>query len=197
MVGINQFDPAVGAVKNDLTIGRYDVVMDTGPGYETKRIEGAEAMIDLLKTPLAEPIAKVGADLVVRNMDFAGASDLADRLAVTTPQGMEKVMEGLPKQAQTIVKSLMTQMDQLKQQNQVLAADLKYGLTKTHLQETSRQDIEQMKDRRAERDTATDAGYQGVRYQIEWTYADCGGRDQGRGRTTQHPCRGQASQGRG
>ena len=60
MVGINQFDASIGRVKNDLTVGRYDVVMDTGPGYETKRIEGAEAMIDLLKTPLAEPIAKSG-----------------------------------------------------------------------------------------------------------------------------------------
>jgi len=85
MVGINQFDPALGKVKNDLTVGRYDVVMDT------------------------------------------------------TPQGMQKVMDGLPKEAQTVVKSLMTQMNQLQQQNQQLAADLKYGLTKTHLQETSRQ----------------------------------------------------------
>ena len=55
MVQINTPDPATMEVKNDLTVGRYDVVMDTGPGYETKRLEGAEAMIDLLKTPLANP----------------------------------------------------------------------------------------------------------------------------------------------
>jgi len=45
--------------------GRYDVVMDTGPGYETKRLEGAESMLELLKTPLAEPIVKVGSDVIV------------------------------------------------------------------------------------------------------------------------------------
>ena len=96
---------------------------------------------------------KVGADLVVRNMDFAGASDLADRLSVTTPQGMEKVVEGLDKQAQTVVKSLMTQMQALQQHNQQLEADLKYGLTKTHTQEATRLAIEHLHDQRAERDT--------------------------------------------
>lgn len=117
---------AVTRVKNDLTIGRYDVVMDTGPGYQTKREEGAEAMLSLLSTPLGEQITKVGADLVVRNLDFAGADDLADRLVTTTPEGMQKAIEGLPKQAQTIVATMQQQVQQLQQANQHLQLELKY-----------------------------------------------------------------------
>jgi hypothetical protein len=138
LVGINQpnpaaqTDPAVTKVKNDLTVGRYDVVMDTGPGYETKRIEGAEAMIDLLKTPLAEPIAKVGADLVVRNMDFAGAGDLADRLMPMNPQGMQKVVESLPKEAKGIVTAMQQQMQELQQKLQEAMLEIKYKTTIEH-----------------------------------------------------------------
>jgi Phage P22-like portal protein len=131
MVPINQQQPsaanaAVMEVKNDLTVGRYDVVMDTGPGYETKRLEGAEAMLDLLKTPLAEPIAKVGADLIVRNLDFAGSSDLADRLMPMNPQGMEKLMQNLPKDAQGVVQAMYQQMQATQAELQQTKLELKY-----------------------------------------------------------------------
>jgi hypothetical protein len=122
-------DPSVMEVKNDLTIGRYDVVMDTGPGYDTKRLEGTEMVIDLLKTPLAEPISKVGADLIIRNMDFAGASDLADRLMPMTPEGMEKTIQALPKQAQGVVKSMFAHINQLQQKIQEQATEIKYKTT--------------------------------------------------------------------
>ncbi|MFZ0844610.1 MAG: portal protein, partial [Pseudolabrys sp.] len=128
MVGINQKspDPAVTEVKNDLTVGRYDVVMDTGPGYETKRMEGADSMLELLKTPLAEPIVKVGADVIVRGMDFNGASDLADRLMPTNAQSMQKLVESLPKEAQGVVQALQQQMGQQNQLIQHLQLELKY-----------------------------------------------------------------------
>lgn len=152
---LNQMDPnsSENKILNDMTVGRYDVVMDTGPGYETKRLEGAEAMIDLLKTPLGEPVAKVGADLVVRNMDFAGASDLADRLAPLTPQGLQQTIQQLPKQAQGIVTAMQQQLQQAQQVIQGLQLELKYKMgviqtqeqaeTQRHLltEETKRADV--------------------------------------------------------
>jgi hypothetical protein len=51
-------------------------------------------------------------DIPVRNMDFHGADELADSLAVTTPDGMDKMLKNLPKQAQTIVQSLQAQLQQ-------------------------------------------------------------------------------------
>lgn len=124
MVAINQ--QTAEGIKNDLTVGEYEVVMDTGPGYDTKRQEGAEAMISLLGTPLGEPIAKVGADLVVRNMDFAGADDLADRLLPLNPEGMKQATEALPKQAQAIVGAMQQTITQLQTELQHVQLELKY-----------------------------------------------------------------------
>ena len=118
--------PAIYRIKNNLEVGRYDVVMDTGPGYATKREEGTEAVLELLGTPLGEPIVQTGADIVVRNMDFAGADELADRLVVTNDEGLEKVVKGLPKQAQTIIGAMQKQMQGLQQTVQQQALELKY-----------------------------------------------------------------------
>lgn len=126
MVGINQPDAQSGEIKHDMQAGRYDVVMDTGPGYETKRQEGQEAVLDLLKTPLAEPIVKAGSDLIVRNMDFAGADDLADRLLPSSPQGMDKAIKNLPKEAQGIIHAMQQQLQQAQQVIQEQALQIKY-----------------------------------------------------------------------
>jgi hypothetical protein len=48
-VTINDHAEAIGKVLNDLTVGKYDVVMDTGPGYDTKRLEAQDAMLELVK----------------------------------------------------------------------------------------------------------------------------------------------------
>lgn len=134
MVGINQptpmpDNPAIMEVKNNLQLGRYDIVMDTGPGYQTRREEGAESMLNLLATPLAEPIVKMGADLIVRNMDFSGAEDLADRLVTTNDAGMKKAIQSLPKQAQAIVQSLQQKIQEQQQTIQNQAMEIKYKAT--------------------------------------------------------------------
>jgi hypothetical protein len=128
---------ALNKIKNDLSVGIYDVVMDTGPGYETKREEGAESLIDLLKIqPLAEVIVKTGPDLVMRSIDHPYMQELADRLMAATPEGLEKVMEGLSSQAKSLVKYLNSENDALKKKLQEVEADLKYGITKAHLAAT-------------------------------------------------------------
>src|SRR5271168_4492679 len=124
--------PSMVDVSDAATVGRYDVVMDTGPGYDTKRLESAEMMIDLMKTPLAEPIVKVGADLVIRNFDFPAANDLADRLMPMSPDGLQKAMEGLPKQAQGIVKAIAAHNQQLQKTIQEQAMEIKYKTTIEH-----------------------------------------------------------------
>lgn len=123
------------AVKNDPTVGRYDVVMDTGPGYATKREEAAENMVQLMGTPLGEVIVKTGADIVLRNMDFPGADELADRAMVTNPEALAKTIQNLPKQAQNIVGAIHAQMQQMQKELQQAQMELKY-----------RSGIEQMKD---------------------------------------------------
>jgi Phage P22-like portal protein len=156
MVKINE-KTAESKVKNDLTVGRYDVVMDTGPGYQTKREEAAETMVDLLKiTPLAEIVAKVGADLAIRAIDAPYMDELADRIMGQTPEGLKKMMETLPDSAKNIVKTFVAQLNAANQKITQLEADLKYSLTKTHTEMATKLAVEHLHDKRAEKDTDTD-----------------------------------------
>ena len=147
MVKINESveENGIQKIKNDLSVGTYDVVMDTGPGYETKREEGAENLISLMKIPpLAEMVAKLGADLVFRSIDHPYMQELADRVMAANPEGLNKIMEGLSGRAKSIVQALANEVQALKQQNQQLTQDLKMGITKQHLIETTKaHDVEQ------------------------------------------------------
>jgi hypothetical protein len=148
MVKINENvteEPGIARIKNDLSVGRYDVVMDTGPGYETKREEGAQNMINLLQVQaLAEIIAKTGPDLVFRSIDHPYMQELADRLMAQNPEGLKKVLQGLSSRARALVQSMASQIQQLQQQLQQTTQDLKLGLTKTHMETTVKaHDIEE------------------------------------------------------
>ena len=117
-------------LKSDLSAGEFDVVMDTGPGYETKREEGAQTLISLLAVPpLAEIVAKVGADLVFRSLDHPYMQELADRITAQTPAGLKKLMEELPERARSVIQSLANQNEKLQQALQEAQA----GITKAHL----------------------------------------------------------------
>jgi hypothetical protein len=139
MVMINEkmSEGGVNKVKHDLSVGQYDVVMDTGPGYETKREEGAENLINLLSIPaLAEIIAKQGPDLVFRSIDHPYMQELADRLVAQTPEGLKDVLESMPSRARALIQSMATQIQGLQQKLQQTEMDLKNGITKAHLAAT-------------------------------------------------------------
>jgi hypothetical protein len=134
MVNQRVQEDGVWKVKNDITVGRYDVVMDIGPGYETKREEGSEALINLVQNPaLGQLVAKVGADLIFRSIDHPYMQELADRIAAATPEGLKGIMEQLPERARSIVQSMGAQIQQLQQTVQQLQLEQKFGLAKEHL----------------------------------------------------------------
>jgi hypothetical protein len=77
LVIVNQTDPVTGQIKNDLGRGKYDVIVQTGPSFSTKRQESAEAMLQFMQTmPQA---AEMVMDLLVKNFDWPGAEELAER----------------------------------------------------------------------------------------------------------------------
>jgi hypothetical protein len=62
-------------------VGKYDVVVATGPGYATKRQEALEAMAQLLQ---GNPqLWAVAGDLFIKNMDWPGAQEMSKRFAKT------------------------------------------------------------------------------------------------------------------
>jgi hypothetical protein len=60
------------------SVGRYDVCVATGPGYATKRQQALDAMTQLLEANPA--LWDRAGDLFVKNMDWPGAQELANRL---------------------------------------------------------------------------------------------------------------------
>ncbi len=62
-------------------VGRYDVVVTTGPSYLTKRQEAMDAMSQILQG--SPQLWAVAGDLFVKNMDWPGAEELAERLRKT------------------------------------------------------------------------------------------------------------------
>jgi Phage P22-like portal protein len=152
-------EQGVTSVKNDLSVGRYDVVMEAGPSYETMREQGAESLLELMSSPpIAELITKTGPDLLMRSMDFEYAEELADRLAAQTPEGLQKIMENLPKEARAVVQSLSAQNQQLKQALQAAQLEVKYGMAKAHLAATVKaHDVEESnKTKRQDTETRAD-----------------------------------------
>ena len=59
-------------------VGKYDVVVTTGPSYLTKRQEAMDAMSQILQ---GNPnLWAVAGDLFVKNMDWPGSEELAERI---------------------------------------------------------------------------------------------------------------------
>ncbi|MHA1547419.1 MAG: portal protein [Alphaproteobacteria bacterium] len=67
----------------DLTVGKYDLVVEAGPSFTTQRQESAEQMMELLRVfPQAAPV--IG-DLLAKNLDWPGADEIAERLKALLP----------------------------------------------------------------------------------------------------------------
>lgn len=67
----------------DLTAGKYDIVVETGPSYSTKRTEAAEAMTATLQA--LPQIGQVAPDLIVSAQDWPDADAIAERLKKALP----------------------------------------------------------------------------------------------------------------
>jgi hypothetical protein len=131
LLTVNQRD-SVGRVLNDMTVGQYDVVMDTGPGYNSKRQEAVESMLPILA---ADPsLMQSCGDLVFRNMDWPGADVIADRLAAANPLAQIDEHSDIPPQVQMQLAQGKKQVEELQQQLQSMQLMIK-----------QRQDIEQVK----------------------------------------------------
>lgn len=135
LVNINEpgeDEQGVKKILNDVTVGQYDVVMDTGPGYNSKRSEAVESMMTLLA---ADPnLMQTAGDLIFRNMDFPGADVVADRLAAANPMAQIDDKSPIPPQVQMQLKANDAQMQQMQQEIQRL-----------HIMIQERQDMEQVK----------------------------------------------------
>lgn len=71
----------------DLTTGRYDVVVEAGPSFTTKREEAAAQMTELMRA--YPPAAPLIGDLLAKNLDWPGAEEISARFKAMLPQQLQ------------------------------------------------------------------------------------------------------------
>ena len=71
----------------NLSVGRYDVMVESGPSYATQREEAREVLIEIMRTVPGSGL--VIGDLLARNLDFVGADELEDRLKAMYQQSVQ------------------------------------------------------------------------------------------------------------
>ncbi len=134
LLTINQRD-SVGRVLNDISVGQYDVVMETGPGYNSKRQEAVDNMLPLLSA--APELMQVAGDLVFRNMDWPGADIIADRLAASNPMAQIDDKSKVPPQVQMQLAMSQKQIQELTQALQAKELLLKQRMDVEQLRQES------------------------------------------------------------
>jgi hypothetical protein len=87
IVAINQQVMGMDRIMNDVTVQAYDVVLDQGPSYNTKRELAAESMITFLgQAPQAAPVVL---DLIASSMDWPHSDKFAERLKTLLPPAIQ------------------------------------------------------------------------------------------------------------
>ena len=77
-------------VVNDLSAGKYDYTVSTGPSFDTQRMEFVDSLVMLGQ---GNPqIGAVTADLVVGAMDFPKADEAAERLKLMLPPQIQQAL---------------------------------------------------------------------------------------------------------
>ena len=88
-------DAGQATIINDITVGKYDVHIDSGPGYATQRLEFLDGMGQIMQF-IPEPMRAVIAPKLIANMDWHGAQDIADELKPFIPQAPPTAPPGMP-----------------------------------------------------------------------------------------------------
>jgi hypothetical protein len=124
---VNKIVDQTGVVMEKIynpSIGKYDVVATTGPGYATKRQEALEAMAQLLQ---GNPqLWAVAGDLFVKNMDWPGAQEMSKRFAKTIDPKLMGDSEDNPAlaAAQQQMQAMGQEMEQMHQMIQNVGKSL-------------------------------------------------------------------------
>lgn len=150
---MTEYRDEMGEIKRifNPNIGTYDIYTTTGPSFTTRRVEAVEAMTAM--TQANPQLWQVIGDLLVKNMDWPGAEEMADRLKLTL---LPAVQEDLSKDegAPEIPPQMKQAMDQMQQQLEQMAEALgKAGEHVDKLESDKEQSAAEIEVRRIEANT--------------------------------------------
>jgi len=122
MVSINQPSKEKGEYGEaidkfyDLNVGRYDVVVNSGPSYNTRRQESVEAMSQILQ---GNPqLMGIAGDLFIKAMDWPGSEEIAERIKKTLPPNLvppEDEENPMPPEVRMQLEQMNAQMEEMNQ----------------------------------------------------------------------------------
>lgn len=104
----------------DLTAGKYDLTVDTGPSFQTRREEASAGMVELLRAlPQAAPIL---APRLAKAQDWPDAEDVAKELELLNPaaQGKSPEAQAAQQQIQQLSQGMQEAQQQIQQKDQQL-----------------------------------------------------------------------------
>lgn len=149
----SELSKAIDGVLNNLSIGRYDVRMDTGPSYNTQRDQNFQAMMQLMQFN-PELFGIIG-DILIKDSPLLNAKEIADRVKQTIPENIRnagKEQGGLPPEVQAQIQQLdqvIQQMSQALQQAQAelqdKSADREKDIIVAQINAANRTDVQELK----------------------------------------------------
>ena len=124
-----------GKVLNDLSAGKYDATVTTGPSYDTQRMEFVDALVRITD---GDPAAKaIVGDLIVGSMDFPKAEEAAERWKLMLPAPIQQQMQK-GKDVPPEVIQMQAQMQQMQQMAQQQMGELQQRLQQAEAKASSR-----------------------------------------------------------
>ena len=144
---------AVQQVINDVTVGKYDVIVKSGPSFSTLRDESRAAMMELSGS--WPKLMDVAGDEVVKSMDWPGASKIADRIRKTIPPALlaeDGQGQQLPPEVKQVMDQAANHIQELEQQLQEAQNGTRLELIKAQkeieiakMNNSTKMDVEELK----------------------------------------------------
>lgn len=141
----------------DLTTGRYDVTISTGPSYQSKMQEDRAMLQAMLQGPMGQLLAQRAGDLVAKTLGTPMANELAERLmppdiAAKAQQGnqpqippqIQQQMQAMAQQHAQLVQALHAAQDQLESKQSEIQMKAQADMAKAQLDNQTKKEIAQM-----------------------------------------------------
>jgi hypothetical protein len=107
-----QIDGVIDGILNNLTVGRYDIRMSTGPSFISQRQENKQALTELLQ--FVPQIGQVAPDLLLKAFDDGNMlEDIVERIKKSLDPALTQ--DGEDPQLQAVMQQYQQQMQQLQQ----------------------------------------------------------------------------------
>lgn len=126
----DEMSKAIDGVLNNLSMGRYDVRIDTGPSFNTQREQSFQLLMQVAQ--FAPGVMQSAGDLIIKDSPLVNAKEIADRIKKTM---LPQLLEDDP----SVPPAVKAQMTQMQQQMQEQAQQMQ-------------QMAQQLQDKQADRD---------------------------------------------